>query len=97
MTPPTMTIICDTREQRGYDFAGYPGTLVLSGTLKTGDYAPPARGCNSGAGRAYNQYGTKVSRLTRQVKFLDLRAVAAIVPRAGEMRVRFGGPREPAA
>ena len=36
-----ITIIQDTREQCGYDFAKYPNVVCEAGTLDTGDYSLP--------------------------------------------------------
>lgn len=34
-----LVIVCDTREQRPYDFVRFPGAEVKCGTLGTGDYS----------------------------------------------------------
>ncbi|MGO9370850.1 MAG: ERCC4 domain-containing protein [Syntrophobacteraceae bacterium] len=36
-----ITIIQDSREQRGYDFAKYPDVVCEAGALETGDYSLP--------------------------------------------------------
>lgn len=41
MSDHKITIIQDTREQCGYDFAKYPEVVCETGTLDTGDYSLP--------------------------------------------------------
>ena len=41
MQEQKIIIIQDTREQLGYEFAGYPDVELLKGTLPTGDYSLP--------------------------------------------------------
>lgn len=34
-----MRIVCDTREQKAFEFASYPDVTVVKGTLQSGDYS----------------------------------------------------------